>query len=743
MISDQLKLVKRCGVVATWALLSASASLVACSTDEKPGTSGKAGDASIETFAKASELPTCNSAHRAAVYYVSSESAFYYCDGEAYQEFPVVGAPGTDGTPWLVSTKTADTADCSNGGLAISVGPDMDGDGTLSASEAAGTDAACNGVDGAPGPTGPSGADGENGADGQDGNDGQNGADGQDGQDGQNGADGQQGPAGNTALIATAPAPSEQCQHGGLSVSSGLDVDADGILEPEEVQHTDYVCSSAPGVDGLSALVAQTAEPPGENCAAGGTRVDAGLDTDSDGVLDASEITSTSYVCGRVDAPAPVVAGFHDETCDETAAPDVAKGVFVDASLGDDVIGMGTPESPLKTLSKAVALAVASARTNVYLTEGEYAAVTLPQGSILYVEGAWVRGTAWHRNCATGARETTVISGQLSAEGVFGGLRSLTVLAENAASNIAVRAAAGSFVVRSSVISAGAALDGAPGANGVFGTSGTVGGACSSGAPGQAAANGAASSGGSFQSNGTYRPGDGTAGLAGTNGQGGTTATPVNQLVGSCTTNYTPYSCNPHSCNPYSCNCSAFGGCQTCYDTCYDTCYEPSCSYSGSSTPVVGSCGGGAQGGGPAGFGGGGGASVALSIASGAAVSVFGSVLTAGDGGDGAAGGLGGPGGIGSLGQGVTFQSDEGFCGSAPSCTEFTSSQTAPAGGKGGDGGKGANGGNGAGGPSYGVVRLGSAVANLSADTTVTFGAAGVGAPGAPNGAADGVVTLP
>jgi hypothetical protein len=124
-------------------------------------------------------------------------------------------------------------------------------------------------------------------------------------------------------------------------------------------------------------------------------------------------------------------------------------------------------------------------------------------------------------------------------------------------------------------------------------------------------------------------------------------------------------------------------------------------------------------------------------------VSVFGSVLTAGDGGDGAAGGVGGPGGIGSLGQSVTFQSDDGFCGSAPSCTDFTFSQTAPAGGKGGDGGKGANGGNGAGGPSYGVVRLGSAVVNLSADTTVTFGAAGVGAPGAPNGAAGAVVTLP
>lgn len=38
-------------------------------------------------------------------------------------------------------------------------------------------------------------------------------------------------------------------------------------------------------------------EPPGSNCVAGGTVVNAGIDADDDGVLDDDEITDTSYVC--------------------------------------------------------------------------------------------------------------------------------------------------------------------------------------------------------------------------------------------------------------------------------------------------------------------------------------------------------------------------------------------------------------------------------------------------------------
>ncbi|MEO7976542.1 MAG: hypothetical protein ABI657_05305, partial [Flavobacterium sp.] len=51
------------------------------------------------------------------------------------------------------------------------------------------------------------------------------------------------------------------------------------------------------GTNGLKSLVKTTAETAGTNCANGGTKVESGLDTNSDGTLQASEVTATNYVC--------------------------------------------------------------------------------------------------------------------------------------------------------------------------------------------------------------------------------------------------------------------------------------------------------------------------------------------------------------------------------------------------------------------------------------------------------------
>jgi alpha-tubulin suppressor-like RCC1 family protein len=51
------------------------------------------------------------------------------------------------------------------------------------------------------------------------------------------------------------------------------------------------------GKNGASALVVTAAEPPGANCAAGGTVVRAGVDRDGDGTLEAGEVSSTAYLC--------------------------------------------------------------------------------------------------------------------------------------------------------------------------------------------------------------------------------------------------------------------------------------------------------------------------------------------------------------------------------------------------------------------------------------------------------------
>ncbi len=95
-----------------------------------------------------------------------------------------------------------------------------------------------------------------------------------------------------TALQLTAPAA--QCPAGGATIESGIDVNANGILDASEVSSTQYVCN---GASGASALVAVDPEAAGSNCANGGSKVSVGTDTNSSGTLEPGEVTSTSYIC--------------------------------------------------------------------------------------------------------------------------------------------------------------------------------------------------------------------------------------------------------------------------------------------------------------------------------------------------------------------------------------------------------------------------------------------------------------
>ncbi|MDO7849161.1 hypothetical protein Q5H92_22550 [Hymenobacter sp. M29] len=74
---------------------------------------------------------------------------------------------------------------------------------------------------------------------------------------------------------------------------------------------TAWAALSSPGTTGtagLNALVRTTAEAAGANCATGGTKIETGQDANSNGSLDASEITATRYVCNGA-AGAPGSAG--------------------------------------------------------------------------------------------------------------------------------------------------------------------------------------------------------------------------------------------------------------------------------------------------------------------------------------------------------------------------------------------------------------------------------------------------
>ena len=77
--------------------------------------------------------------------------------------------------------------------------------------------------------------------------------------------------------------------------------------------------TGAAGGGGLSTLVSLTAESAGAHCSYGGTRVDAGLDGDSNGALSASEFTGTSYVCNG--PPGPGISWINVTSTSVTAAP--------------------------------------------------------------------------------------------------------------------------------------------------------------------------------------------------------------------------------------------------------------------------------------------------------------------------------------------------------------------------------------------------------------------------------------
>ncbi len=232
-------------------------------------------------------------------------------------------------------------ADCPNGGVLVETGIDENGNGVLDSSEVDASEKVCHGRDGS------DGADGSNGIDGADGANGQNalvnivdivagavcpaggiqidsgldangngvldgaevsqgrtvchGVNGSDGADGINGANGQ------NALVDIADiAAGAVCPAGGIQIDSGLDANGNGVLDGAEVSQSRTVChgvngsdgaNGADGSDGLNSLLAFSDEAPGANCPYGGLRIDSGLDSNGNNILESGEVTQTQFVC--------------------------------------------------------------------------------------------------------------------------------------------------------------------------------------------------------------------------------------------------------------------------------------------------------------------------------------------------------------------------------------------------------------------------------------------------------------
>ncbi len=126
------------------------------------------------------------------------------------------------------------------------------------------------------------------------------------GDQGEQGDQGPQGPGGtpgHVALVNTSAEPAgANCADGGTKIEAGVDTNDNGTLDASEVTSTSYVCEGGNGNNGNnghSSLVATSDEPAGANCPFGGVKIETGLDTNDDGVLGASEVnaSATSFVC--------------------------------------------------------------------------------------------------------------------------------------------------------------------------------------------------------------------------------------------------------------------------------------------------------------------------------------------------------------------------------------------------------------------------------------------------------------
>src|SRR6056297_1839786 len=165
------------------------------------------------------------------------------------------GQDGTDGLTSLVEIGEEDAGEnCTYGGQRLDSGFDADADGQLSEEEITITTYVCNGDVGV-----------------------------------------------STLVETTIESAGENCTAGGVRVDIGPDLNGDGTLDSEDITETRYICNGEDGADGVPSRVMVTDEPAGAECAAGGTRVDVGLDIDASGNLDAVEITDTYYICDGVD----------------------------------------------------------------------------------------------------------------------------------------------------------------------------------------------------------------------------------------------------------------------------------------------------------------------------------------------------------------------------------------------------------------------------------------------------------
>ncbi|WP_346237933.1 DUF7151 family protein [Niabella insulamsoli] len=187
------------------------------------------------------------------------------------------GADGADGKISLVdfiAEPAGPNSNCPQGGFKAVTGIDQNGNGTLDAAEIQNTKYICNGAPGSGG----------------------------------------EGSSGFNSVVSVVNEPNGgNCATGGKKINFGLDQNRNNLLDNNEISSSTYVCNGAAGTggggtNGYNSLVSVVAEPIGVNCAGGGNRINYGLDVNRNNVLDAGEITNTTFMCNANRVYASVVS---------------------------------------------------------------------------------------------------------------------------------------------------------------------------------------------------------------------------------------------------------------------------------------------------------------------------------------------------------------------------------------------------------------------------------------------------
>ena len=260
------------------------------------------------------------------------------CSGEGEP-----GPQGPGGSSSLIEIQNEEPGvTCESGGILVSWGMDIDGDGVLSEDEITGEKYVCNGVS----------VDGLN---------------------------------GHNSLAEVSEEPEgANCPQGGQRLDTGIDKNGDNELQPDEIDATSYICDGV-STNGKTSLIIQTEEPEGDNCLVGGVKIETGIDENENGILDNDEVDTTSYVCKGVNTLTQVSTEPPGENC-------VAGGTRIESgrdngdgggTAGDGILQAGEVDS-----TEFVCLAQ-DIRRAMLMTEDDEDYFAFPSKEGFMSGGAW------------------------------------------------------------------------------------------------------------------------------------------------------------------------------------------------------------------------------------------------------------------------------------------------------------------------------------------------------------------